>query len=216
MGVWADLWSFATAAGTLALAGATYAIIRQGKQQQRDAERQHRDRLKPVCALVPAGGVDPLNRRGELLQGIPPAPDNPSFGTLVILCALQNVGTGPALNLRIKLQFPDMNGWTTEPWELLPLGAGEIRGGEGAPLLVPIRIHEGFNETDFAQVTEKSWEIRLEYQDVFGQRFQSSHSKSSVDMNPATFGWTTPPPGEQPKAIMRTVPWLTYRENGVP
>ena len=68
MGFWANLWSFATAAGTLALAGATYAIIRQGKEQRQDAERQHRERLKPVCVLVPVGGVDPLNRRGELLE----------------------------------------------------------------------------------------------------------------------------------------------------
>lgn len=213
MAVWANLWSFATAAGTLALAGATYAIIRQGKQQRQDAERQHRDRLKPVCVLVPIGGVDPLNRRGELLERRDPSPDNPSFGILAIHCVLQNVGTGPALNLRIKLRFLDMHGWTTEPWELSPLGAGEIRGGENAPLLIPIRIHDGFNVTDFAQVTGKPWEIWLEYQDVFGKRFQSIHSKSPVDMNPTTFGWTTPAPGEQPKAIMRTIPWLTYRED---
>jgi len=216
MGFWANLWSSATAAGTLALAGATYAIIRQGQQQRQDAERQHRDRLKPVCVLVPAGGVDPLNRRGELVEKRDPSPDNPAFGTLAIHCALQNVGTGPALNLRIKLRFLDMNGWVTEPWELSPLGAGEIRGGESVPLLMPIRLHDGFNVTDFAQVTGKPWEIWLEYQDVFGKRFQSIHSKSPFDMNPATFGVTTPAPGAQSKAIMRAIPWLTYRADVAP
>jgi len=106
-----------------------------------------------------------------------------------------------------------MNGWATEPWELSPLGAGEIRGGESAPLLVPIRLQDDFNATDFSQVTGKPWEIWLEYQDVFGRRFQSIHSKAPVDVNPATFGWTTPSPAEQPKAIMRAIPWLTYRED---
>lgn len=177
MDFWADLWSFATAIGTIAMAVTTFAVIRQGRQQ-------HLDRSRPVCVLLPFSGVDPLNRRGELLATIDPSADNPAFGTVAVKCALQNVGTGPALNLRIKFKFLDMGGWTTEAWELAPMGAGETRGSETSPLLVPVRIHEKepLNPTDFSQVAGKLWEIWLEYQDVFGRRFCSVHHKRPVRM----------------------------------
>jgi len=45
---WTDAWVLLTAGGTLALALATFWVIHQGKQQREDAERQHRDRLKPI------------------------------------------------------------------------------------------------------------------------------------------------------------------------
>jgi len=133
---WSDIWTFAPAAGTISMAATTYVIIRQGKHQREDVQRQHQDRFKPICVLMPYNGVDPLNKRGQLIETIDQSPDNPGFGTLAIKCVLRNVGTGPALKLRIKFRFPDMVGWPNEPWELSPLGAGESRGGENAPLLV--------------------------------------------------------------------------------
>ncbi len=177
MDFWADLWGFLTAAGTIGMAVATYVIIRHGR-------RQHLDRFRPICVLVPFSGVDPLNKRGELIERVDPFPDNPSFGTLAVKCTLRNLGTGPALELMIKFKFLDMNGWTTERWELGPLAAGESRGGENAPLLVPVRIHEQepLNRTDFSDVTGKLWEIWLEYQDVFGSRFYSVHHKRPLRM----------------------------------
>jgi hypothetical protein len=74
MDSWANLWSFLTAFGTIAMAVTTCVIIRQGN-------RQHRDRFKPTCVLMPYNGVDPLNNRGQLIEKIDPS-DNPSFGTL--------------------------------------------------------------------------------------------------------------------------------------
>jgi hypothetical protein len=216
MSFWGDFWNALTGIGTFALAVATFCVIRQGQQQRRDGERQHRDRFKPVCLLAPYGGVDVWNRRGALLEAMPPAPDNPSCGTVAIRCALRNVGVGPALRLRLKFRFLDMNGWTSEPWELSPLGAGEACGSEAAPLLVPFPIHEGFNQTDFATLTGKLWEIWLEYEDGFGRQFQSIHRKAPFDTDPAKFTWTTAGQGQQPKAIMPPVPWLTYTEGPVP
>lgn len=212
MSVWADFWNALTGIGTLALAGATFCVIRQGQRQRRDTERQHRDRFKPICLLAPYGGVDAWNRRGELLEAMPPAPENPSCGTVAIRCVLRNVGAGPALKLRLKFRFLDMNGWASEPWELSPLGAGESCGSEAAPLLVPFPIHERFNRTDFAMLTGKPWEIWLEYEDVFGRQYQSVHRKAAFDMDPSTFTWTTLGPGQQAKAIMPPIPWLTYNE----
>lgn len=212
MSFWADLWNALTGVGTLALAAATFCVIRQGRRQRTDTERQHRDRFKPICLLAPYSGVDAWNRRGTLMETTAPAPGNPSSGTVAIRCVLRNVGVGPALKLRLKFRFLDMNGWTSEPWELSPLGAGETCGREAAPLLVPFPIHERFNQTDFAMMTGKPWEIWLEYEDVFGRRFHSIHRMMAFDPDPSTFAWTKAAPGTQPKAIMRPIPWLTYSE----
>ena len=216
MSFWADFWNALTGIGTLGLAGATFCVIRQGQRQRQDAESQHRDRFKPICLLAPYGGVDAWNRRGKLLEAIPPAPENPSCGTVAIRCVLRNVGVGPALKLRLKFRFLDMNGWTSEPWELSPLGAGEACGSEAAPLLVPFPIHERFNQTDFATLTGKPWEIWLEYEDVFGRQFQSIHRKTLFNSDPSTFTWQLAGPGQEPKAIMLPIPWLTYHEVPLP
>jgi hypothetical protein len=212
---WAGLWSLLTAIGTIGMAVATYAIIRQGNRQREDAQQQHRDRFKPTCVLMPYNnGVDPLNKRDQLIEKIDSSPDNPAFGTLAIKCVLRNAGTGPALNLRIKFRFPDMNGWTTEPWELSPLGAGESRGGENAPLLVPVRIGQQttgscLGPMDFRDVTGKLWEIWLEYEDIFEQRFCTVHHKRSVQLEnsrpiwESTDGLYYAPPE----------PWITFSKS---
>lgn len=213
---WADAWVMLTAVGTIALAVATYRVVLQGRQLREDTERQHRDRFKPICLLAPYGGVDAWNRRGDLLQAMPPAADNPSCGTVAIRCVLRNMGTGPALKLRFKFRFLDMNGGTSEPWELSPLGAGEICGSEAAPLLVPFPIHERFNQTDFAMLTGKPWEIWLEYEDVFGKPFHSIHRKAAVDTDVSAATWTAAGPDQQPRANLRPIPWFTYNEGPMP
>jgi hypothetical protein len=219
MEFWTNLWSFATAAGTLALAVATYAIIRQGQKlredselQRKDTERQHRDRLKPICVLMPYDYVDSWNKRGELIKTIPPNSENPGFGRVMVNCTLRNVGTGPALRLRLKFRFLDKNGWSTEPWELSPLGAGEQYGSLSAPLVIPLRLQGAFNETDFSAMSNNLWEIWLEYQDVFGRKFESVHSKAPLDPNLSAAKWATLPGENQPRADLRALAWFTYVE----
>jgi hypothetical protein len=206
MTFWADLWSFLTAVGTVAMAGATYCIIRQGRRQRQDTQLQHQDRFKPICVLTPYEGVDPWNRRDRLIEKFDPSSDNPSFGTLGVKCALQNVGGGPALKLRIKFMFLDMDGWSTEPWELSPLGAGESRGGKDALLLVPIRIDDHFNAADFSLVVGKPWEIWLDYEDIFGRRFRAVHHKRPLQLEKQT-----PIPGSITGMMYAPPqPWVTF------
>ena len=104
------------------------------------------------------------------------------FGIVEIKCAVRNVGAGPALNVKIMFRFLDMNGYTTPAWELSPLRAGEIRGGENEPLRVPIKFESGFNEADFSQVPGKLWEIVLLYEDIFGDTFYSVHHKRPLQL----------------------------------
>lgn len=219
MGFWTNLWSFATAVGTLALAAATYAIIRQGQKlredselQRKDTERQHQDRLKPICVLTPYDFVDSWNKRGDLIKAIAPNSDNPGFGRVLVHCSLRNVGTGPAVHLRLKFRFLDKDGWSTEPWELSPLGSGEQYGSLSAPLVIPVRLGGAFNQTDFDGLANNLWEIWLEYQDVFGRKFQSIHSKAPLDPNLSAATWVKSSTEDQPQASLRALPWFTYNE----
>ncbi|MGH6844535.1 MAG: hypothetical protein ACRECU_07415 [Methylocella sp.] len=179
------------------MAVTTVWLIRQGG-------RQHKDRLKPICVLMPYNGIDPLNMRGQLIETISPSPENPGFGTLKIKCVLRNVGAGPALNLRITFFAEEMRERATRPWELSPLGAGESRGDESSPLLIPVHINQapdrfpsGFLQSEFSSssMTGGIWAIRLEYEDVFGTRFCTVHHKSPLQ-------------GRAPD--YRPQPWVTF------
>jgi hypothetical protein len=210
---WADLWSFATAVGTIGLAGATYTIIRQGKQQREEAQKQHQDRFRPICMLVPFDGIDLPEKRREVISRVNVPSGNPSLRKVMLNCSLRNVGVGPALNLRIKFRFLDLNGCTTEPWELAPLEAGEIRGG---PFSVPLRLHDRFNETDYRMIEGKLWEIWLEYEDVFGNRFCAVHHKRPVQLEHMAPGAEASARAGRPLMVAPPQPWVTFPECPTP
>jgi hypothetical protein len=158
--------------------------------------------------LVPYDGVDQPNRRGELVETTGPPPQPSSFGPVAVKCLLRNTGTGPAISLKVRFRFLDMNGWTTVPWELMPLAAGETRGGEGAPLLVPVWVYDGspFNTSDFADVPNKQWEIWLEYQDVFGREFCSVHHRRPIRQEDGT----VPVPDAPEHMMYPAQPWVSF------
>jgi hypothetical protein len=161
---------------------ATYAIIRQGKHQREDARQQHRDRFKPICILMPYNGVDPWNKRCREDRSIP----GQSF--------LRHSGDqvrSPKCRDRSGIEAADQipisgyEGLDYRTMGTLAACAGESRGGENTPLLVPVRIDDQFTgfsfaSMDFYTVTGKLWEIWLEYEDVFGRRFCAVHHKKPV------------------------------------
>jgi len=79
--------------------------------------------------------------------------------------------------LVIKIRFPDKGNHTITS-QLPPLGAGEVYEEDGM-----IRVHpplnDAFNKTDFGTAPSGSWELWLEYQDVYGNVFHSRHPKNS-------------------------------------
>ncbi len=192
----------ATAAGTISMAITTYFNIRQERRQHgeiiQEGRQQHMDQFKPVCVLVPPPHIDSLEKRAELVEKIDPVPDSHSapyyHGTYIIGCALQNLGTGPALNLRITFKFSD--GQTTEPWEIPPLAANETRGGENDPLHISIPLDDpqhgikhALNRADLEKITS-GWEIWLEYEDIFRKQYCTVHHKTPLK------------------------PWVTFRNDG--
>ncbi len=109
-----------------------------------------------------------------------------------------------------------MNGRASKPWELSPLGAGETCGSEAAPLLIPFPMHGRFNQTDFAMLTGKPWEIWLEYEDVFGKSFHSIQRKPPVDTDLSTAKRRTAVPDQRPRAGLRHNRWFAYNEGPMP
>jgi hypothetical protein len=96
----------------------------------------------------------------------------------------------------------------SESWELSPLGSGESRGGEGNPLLIPIRFDERFNTSDLTVLPGEVWEVWLEYQDVFGRQFCAVHHKSPVRQEERLI----PDPQAAGKFRYTPQPWVTFSE----
>ena len=97
--------------------------------------------------------------------------------------------------------------------------AGESRGGENTPLLVPVRIDDQFTgfsfaSMDFYTVTGKLWEIWLEYEDVFGRRFlrrasQETRAGGESKAYPGIGG----PTGIIAHVLFAAQPWVTFPKN---
>ena len=176
------------------------------KEQNDDLRRRHEDEFKPVCMLVPYDGVDPWHKRDTLLATYDDPSATPGYGIIELRCNIRNVGSGPALNVAIRFRFRDMSGFTTAPWELSPLYAGESRGSENIPLRIPILLNDRFNNADFLQVAGKPWEIIIVYEDVFGNCFHSVHYKSPIQLDQYY--------SNQPIAVPQ--PWVTIEKGRFP
>ena len=171
-----------TGPGTLALAVVTFVIILQNRRARKDADQHHQDSLRPICILTPHDGVDPRHWRDTLLAISVDAP-RPGFGIVELKCALRNIGPGPALNVGIMFRIHDLAGYTTQPWELGPLRAGESRGSKDDPLRIPVQFLAPLESPDFPQLLGRSWELILVFEDVFGNHFHAMHAKNPLQMN---------------------------------
>lgn len=189
-------WTAAAALFTAAMAGYTRKSIVESQRQHREALQQsdqhHRDGFRPVLVLRPHDGVDPLNRGALLRAGKYSGTDGSHV--FVINAAVQNVGVGPALNIRLTLRVMGIEGYGTSR-ELAPLRAGEMRGDREHPLRIPLWLHDGFNSADFQSATNPIWTLVLEYKDVFGHAFHTIHSKDPQQL------WTVCGKGPAPLGV---------------
>ena len=165
-----DIFNFLTSVGTVAMAITTGWVILQNK-------KHHQNSFKPICVLVPEHGVDPGYLRSEILKYQETAANDTPHGKFEIHCVLKNIGVGPALNVKIKIRIPLIDGYCTS-MTLSPLARDESRGGKENPLLVSVTFRDGFSRTDFASATNQVWEIFIEYQDCFGNIFHTRHTKN--------------------------------------
>ena len=92
MADWVTISQFATAAGTLVLAGATFAAVRSANTAARTAERSLMTGLRPL--LIPSRTVDPVSK--VLWRG--PGPELRDTRAVIYLAmGIRNAGTGMAV-----------------------------------------------------------------------------------------------------------------------
>jgi hypothetical protein len=121
--------------------------------------------------LVPDDGLDQFARR-DVLQPLEESGKPGKF--YLVKCAIWNIGGGPALHLRLVARFSQHPGIQIES-ELSPVGANQTTA---SPLKIPVILHDNFNRMDFEIAPSEVWELCLEYEDVFGRKFHSKHSKN--------------------------------------
>ena len=203
-----DLWSALTAIGTIALAAVTYAIIRQNqtliqqnRQDQQNTEIRHRDQFKPILVFVPRGGAIQAQPQSTPVKSAAVSSGSPYDLRTQIFCAMQNIGTGPALHISLRIHVPERPSVNCDPVKLPPLGPGQARNSPDNPLILGIKIRNPREGDDFA-IAANPIEISLRYQDIFGRHFKSVHQFPRSD---------TANDGRHPSV---EVPWFTYHELG--
>lgn len=150
--IWSEIESLATAASaivTAAMAWMTFRIIVQ-------ARKHHQDEYRPILSLTPIGVADPVRR--ECLLEAEPVTQQSTDCHYLLHGVLQNIGRGPALNVKLTVRFLSIEDFGTRT-ELAPLGAGERLDFTEHPLRLAARFHDGFKDTDFEIGPRSSWEI---------------------------------------------------------
>lgn len=152
----------------------------QYEKTRAQSEQHHQDAFRPVVVLSPFEGVEPEDRSNVI--HFDPAMGSDDRRFVMISGILRNVGTGPALGVRLRFRAmgkPDY-GFALS---LAPIGAREkyelaSRGPSNRPLRYPVRPTPGFNATDIELAGNSGWDLVIEYEDVFGNRFHTTHRKN--------------------------------------
>jgi hypothetical protein len=188
---WTGVSAIATgtaAFGTFVAAAVTGWMALMTRNSVRQTQEHHRDAFRPLVIFMPYDGIDPKNRK-ELIKFSGPSEGN-QLRHLLLNGTLQNIGVGPALNLRLRLALMNPND-VRVTCELSPMKINESRQGpkfgpgDGPfplagqwPLAVPVELSQGFTDTDFLIAQNSAWSVIFEYEDVFGQRFRTCHASS--------------------------------------
>jgi hypothetical protein len=164
-----------TAAMTRYTRNAIIESQRQHRDTQLQSEAHHQDSLRPLVIFSPHDGIDPLDRSSLLQFDLT---ERTAGARLVqVFCRLHNAGLGPALNVRLHLRAMGIADYGSTH-ELAPLRIGESRGDTEHPLRFQMWLSKGFNDTDFQFAGNTIWELVIDYEDVFGNRFYTAHSKN--------------------------------------
>ena len=189
---WTAVGSVATAAA--ALITAWMAAMTRGSIRQ--TQRHHRDAFRPLVVFMPYDGIDPQARK-ELIDFKATAEGSKVYA-LQLYGTLQNVGVGPALNLRLRLAVLNPEDFRAT-CELSPMKAGEFRQARqhelGGPF--PMTLPVNYPQDSMAPIFR--WPRMVRGPSIW-------NTKTSLD---SASGLATPPagmpPGRRPKFAGMTV-----------
>lgn len=175
---WITVSGIATGVAAIATAAAAIAtawMAGMTKRSLQQAEKHHQDSYRPILVIAPPDDAIPIDR--SMLLKLAPISPGATDRTYIFGGLLTNIGVGPALNVRLGLRIMGIAGYGISR-ELTPVPAHESRGESDCSVRVSFRPQDGFNDADAQLSTGSSWEIVLEYDDVFGNRFHTIHSKN--------------------------------------
>lgn len=182
-------WDAITAIGTAAaaiftaiMAWFTRKAIRDGQGQRQEAndhfaktraqdKQHHEDTFRPLVVLTPSNPGDAIERK-DIVSCLHPT----NVGFVLVQCAAHNIGTGPALNIRLHVRSDRRTGFGPTR-ELVPLAADSSFQDGGGRIDIPVVYDTGFNSADLNNLPNGLWLLVLEYDDVFGNTFHTLHSK---------------------------------------
>lgn len=175
----------AAAVFTAVMALLTRRAIKEGQGQRketndhfaltRDQDKQHHeDAFRPLLVLT-ASSSSEIYERGELVDVYMP---QGQLSSVFVNCVLRNIGSGPALNVRLSVRSDRRTGFGPSR-ELPPVAANGVISDGGSRIEVLVVHRDGFNVQDVRNLPNGLWLLVLEYQDVFGNTFHTIHSKHS-------------------------------------
>ncbi len=211
---WTTISGIATwiaAIATAAAAIATAWMAGMTKRSLQQVEKHHQDSYRPILVIAPSDDAIPIDR--SMLLKLAPSSPGSFESTYIISGLLTNLGVGPALNVRLVLRIMGIAGYGISR-ELTPVPAKESRGESDYSVRVSFQPQGGFNDADAQLSTGSSWEIILEYEDVFGNRFHTIHSKNP--QRPWTVcGRGSPPLGRSPSSTVWSQGGATFASDEV-
>lgn len=178
-------WNVLSAIATAAAAIATACMAWMTRKSMLQVEKHHQNGFRPICILENNYGFDDPTRRDGYLSV-------KRYGNADLIISMQlklkNVGSGPALHVRMILLFPDNSPESGYPVELPSLPSGGEYSASSEPIVFRMSMQNyeqhkfGFNlpinDTNNIPVSAL-WNIVLEYEDVFGNIFYTVHPKNA-------------------------------------
>lgn len=217
---WDEVTAVSTAGAavfTAVMAWFTRKAIKEGQGQRQEAndhygktqgqdKQHHEDTFRPLLVLSPNSDVDAGDRQAFVGA-------HAFFDLLIVDCVVRNIGTGPALNVRLSARGDGRTGFGPTR-ELTPMAAGDVFKDPDGHINIKTIFTDEFNSQDFKGLPNGLWLLVLEYNDVFGNSFHTIHTKQR-DMPWTRVGRgstpdTTPPSTD---ALLLTAP-VAFKDSG--
>jgi hypothetical protein len=174
--------TLAAAVATAVMARLTYQTVKESKDQRIEATRRfedvqkrdqqhHQDQFRPLL-MVAFGDGAPADRL-NIVTTSSPTDTSPA---VYVRCSVQNIGVGPALNVRLSVRKDGITGFGPTR-ELAPIAAKGILTGSDGRFRLPVIYHDGLRDADLPGLPGSLWVLVLEYEDVFGKQFHTLHRK---------------------------------------
>jgi hypothetical protein len=140
-------------------------------EQTREQDREHhQDSFRPLLVLNQSDENDAQSRRNILRAA------GGHKGRIFIQTSVQNIGVGPALNVRLRVRPPYL--CAEEPFcDIDPVEARALFRPAGGSFQINAADTSNLTDQEVIDLSTRLWSLILEYEDVFGNTFHTIHAR---------------------------------------